>query len=111
MSGKPGQQTTKATEIAPRYSETFMEELDGRYRTAKTLRQRLRDLTNDLGGIAVLSYQEHSLCKRAVHLERVVERFESTLAHGGSVDYGHYFGLINALSGLISYSNRSLKLR
>ena len=102
MSGKPGQQTTKAIEVGSRYDENFVSELDGRYRTAKTLRQRLRELTNDLGGLPGLSYQERSLCKRAIHLERVVEKFESTLAHGGSVEFNHYFGLVNTLSGLWS---------
>jgi len=109
MSGKPGQQTTKPTDVDRRYAEGFMEELDYRYRAAKTLRQRLLELTGDLGGADLLSYQELSLAKRAIHVERVIEKFESRLAHGAEIEYAHLFGLVNCLSGL--YSKLGLKRR
>jgi hypothetical protein len=102
MAGKKGQHSQLNTDVGPRFSEDFLDELDGRVRVARTLRDRLRELTNDLGGVAQLSYQEASLCRRAIHLERQVERLESTLAHGGSVDYTQYFSMINTLSGLFS---------
>jgi hypothetical protein len=79
-----------------------MEELDGRYRAAKTLKQRLRALTNDLGGITELSYQELSLVHRCLHLERLLERRESILAHGGTIDDQSYFAGITTLSSLFS---------
>ena len=102
MSGKAGQKSAKATEVAERYTGGFMDELDGRVRLARTLHQRLRELTNDLGGMTNLSYQEQSLCKRLVHLERLIERKESTLAHGGTLDENYYYAALNALSGLFS---------
>lgn len=102
MSGKQGQQGTKATEISERYDGDFMSELDGRVRLAKNLRQRLRALTNDLGGLKDLSYMEQSLCKRAVHLERLIEKRELSLAHGGSVDEQSYLSAITTLSSLFS---------
>jgi hypothetical protein len=57
---------------------------------------------SDLGGLTNLSYQELSLCKRITHLERLLERQESLLAHGGSVDLNCYYSAINTLSGLFS---------
>ncbi len=102
MSGKPGQKGAKPTEIAARYNESFIGELDGRVRVARTLRDRLRALTNDLGGTSALSYQELSLCKRAVHLERLIEKRESTLAHGGTLDENSYYSALTTLSSLFS---------
>lgn len=97
-----GQKSDLNTEVSTRFSETFLDALDGRVRVARTLRDRLRGLTNDLGGVNGLSYQELSLCKRAIHLERQLEQFERTLAHGGTVDYTQYYSMINVLSGLFS---------
>ncbi len=102
MSGKRGQKGTGSTEIADRYSADFLEELDGRVRTAKTLRQRLRALIADLGGESELSYQEMSLVKRCIHVERLLERRESTLAHGASIDDQAYFSGITTLSSLFT---------
>jgi len=102
MSGKPGQQGTKATEVPARYDEDFLDAMDGRFEVARTLRHRLGQLTADLGGLAGLSYQERSLCRRIVHLERHVEKKELSLAHGGTLDENSYFAAINGLSGLFS---------
>ena len=102
MSGIKGAKSDKAADVPDYFQENFLNGMDGRLVVARTLRDRLKELTNDLGGLSQLSYQERSLAKRCVHLERVVERFEATLARGGTVEYGHYFGLINALSGLLS---------
>lgn len=102
MSGKPGQKSDKATEIAERFGEDFLESMDGRGRTVRTLRQRLGALVSDLGGAPHLSYQEKSLCKRFVHIERLIERKESTLAHGGNIVESDYLNAINTLSGLCS---------
>jgi hypothetical protein len=76
--------------------------MDGRGRTVRTLRQRLGSLISDLGGAPQLSYQEKSLCKRLIHLERLIERKESTLAHGGNIVESDYLNAINTLSGLCS---------
>ena len=109
MAGKQGAKSDKAVEIPAQYGEDFMADLDGRVRVARTLRQRLKELTNDYGGPAELSYAEQSLAKRAIHVERVIEKFESTLAHGGAVEFNHLFGLVNCLSGL--YTKLGLKRR
>jgi hypothetical protein len=100
MSGVKGQQGTGAKEVPAKFEEGFLATMDGRGRTVRTLRQRLGALISDLGGAAGLSYQEQSLCKRLVHLERLIERKESTLAHGGNVEETNYLSAINALTGL-----------
>ncbi len=102
MAGKQGAKSEKGTEVVTRYDEDFMAGLDGRVRVARSLRDRLRALTNDLGGIPNLSYQELSLCKRAVHLERLIEKRESTLAHGGTLDENSYYSAITTLSSLFA---------
>src|SRR5262245_39985412 len=109
MTGVKGSKSQKAADVPAGYSEDFLSQMDGRLHVAKTLRQRLSDLTGDLGGEGNLSYAERSLCRRAVHLERCVEQFESTLAHGGTVEFNHLFGLVNALSGI--YSKLGLRRR
>jgi hypothetical protein len=109
MAGKPGRYSTKPTDVENRYHGAVLDELDGRVRLARTLRERMRALTNDLGGVKELSYQEQSLCKRAVHLERLLEQKEAMLAHGGTCDESSYLNAINALSGL--YSKLGLKRR
>lgn len=102
MSGKPGQKSTLSTEVETRFDEDFLDSMDGRVSTVRTLRQRLSQLMADLGGLAQLSYQERSLCRRVVHLERLIEKKEASLAHGGTVDENGYLGAINALSGLFT---------
>lgn len=102
MAGKAGQKGTKATDVSKRFRADFLEQMDGRVAAVKTLHERLSALVTDLGGLDALSYQERSLCKRAIHLERLLEHFEGSLAHGGAVDYTQYFSMINTLSGLFT---------
>jgi hypothetical protein len=109
VAGKKGAKSVKATEIQPRYEETFMSCLDGRSLVARELRDRLHALTADLGGWSTLSYQERSLCRRVIHLERLTEMKELKLAQGGRLDENLYFNCINSLSGL--WSKIGLKRR
>ncbi len=105
MSGKQGQRSVKAIEITQSYDENFMASMDGRTLVARELRDRLHALSADLGGWSSLSYQERSLCRRLIHLERLVEQKELRLATGGRfrpMDENVYFNSINALSGLLS---------
>jgi hypothetical protein len=83
--------------------------MDGRSEVARTLRDRLQALSADLGGWSSLSYQEQSLCKRLIHLERNVELKELRLAQGNRVDENLYYCGLNALSGL--WSKLGLKRR
>lgn len=109
MAGKPGQKSEKASEVAKRYRENFLDAMDGRAEVTRTLRERLGGLVSDLGGFDGLSYQERSLCKRIIHLERLIEKDELTLAHNGTIDRHVHFAAVNVLSGL--YSKIGLKRR
>jgi len=111
MSGKPGQKGTKATEISKRFRADFLEMLDGRAEVTRTLRERLSALISDLGGLDGLSYQEVSLCKRAVHLERLIELRELKLANGGTVDVNEYLSAINCFAGLLGKLGMKRKAR
>jgi hypothetical protein len=102
MAGKPGQKSKKVSEVANRYRENFLDSMDGRAEVTRTLRERFSTLTADLGGISNLSYQEHSLCRRIIHLERLIEKDELTLAHNGTIDRHAHFAALNSLSSLFS---------
>ena len=97
------------TDISARYDEAFLDEMDGRSPVYKMMSQRLFSLVTSLGGIDGLSYQERSLCRRAIHLERLIEKRELTLALDGTIDESGYFNAINVLSGL--YSKLGMKRR
>lgn len=97
------------TDIPARYDEAFLEEMDARSEVYKMMSQRLLALVSSLGGASELSYQERSLCKRAIHLERLIEKRELTLALDGAVDEASYFNAVNVLSGL--YSKLGMKRR
>ena len=92
----------KPTDVPARFERNFLDSMDGRAEIVRTLRQRLGALVSDLGGLDSLSYQERSLCKRAIHLERLIEKRELTLAHNGTIDESGYLSAINVLNGLFS---------
>ena len=100
--GKGQGKSALPTDVPVRYDEGFLDELDGRAEVTRTLRQRHGALVGDLGGLDCLSYQEQSVCRRIIHLERLIERQESILLQGGSVDLNYYLSAVNCLSGLLS---------
>ena len=95
-----GLDMAKQSEIPDRYAHDWLEKLDGRTRMAQAARQRLEVLQDDLGGHSALSYQERSLCRRAVFLEMLLEQRESALAEGREIDEGSHTQSINALMGV-----------
>ncbi len=100
MSGVPGQQTTKATDLPARYDERFIEQLDGRFKIAREVRDRLVTICGDLGGSARLSYLQRSLAKRYVWLELHHEADEARIAKGEVVDVGKNTQRLNTLIGI-----------
>lgn len=92
---------SKSAEIPGRYSADWIERLDGRTSIAKAVSERLHALTNDLGGVESLSYQQRSLCKRAIWMEAIIEQQEAELARGGEVDQGRLTQAVNSLIGLL----------
>lgn len=70
---------------------------DGRTVLVRELRQREAVLTADLGGRENLSYQQKSLCRRAVYLEGLCESLEAKIVKGQAIDISEYTLLTNAL--------------
>lgn len=99
MAGRKGQKSQKPAEIPAKFSENFLEGLDQRCRVAKELKARLDELMQDLGGEGALSYQQKSLCKRAVFLEATIESREAAIAKGETVDLGPLVQAVNSLIG------------
>ncbi|WHZ25321.1 MAG: hypothetical protein OJF51_000116 [Nitrospira sp.] len=102
MGGKNSGIGTKPTDISKRYRADFIQKMDGRVTAVKALHERFNALASDLGGLESLSFQEQSLCKRIVFLERHIERMELIVAKGGTVEVHAYIASINALAGLLS---------
>lgn len=90
----------KSHEIPTAFTQDWIARLDGRTRLAQAVRERLGALQTDLGGEPALSYQERSLCRRAVWLEALVEQREAALAKGQEIDEGAHVQSINALIGV-----------
>lgn len=90
--------------IAPQtaYKTNWLQSLDGRTAIAQELRQRQTALSNDLGGIASLSYQQRALIDRAIFLEYHLQQEELKLACGAEFDSGKWTQGCNALGGLFS---------
>lgn len=86
--------------IPARYSADWIQKLDGRTTLARVVQNRLAELEADLGGAGQLSYQERSLCRRAIWLEAMLESREAALADGAQVDEGNHTQLIHALTSL-----------
>jgi hypothetical protein len=90
----------KADEIPQKYVPGWLDQLDGRLSVAKDVRSRFEALTVDLGGLDTLSYQQRSLCERAVWLEFHLAAQERELAAGKEFNVGVWVQASNALLGL-----------
>ena len=84
------------------YKTNWLQSLDGRTAIAQELRQRQTSLSNDLGGIASLSYQQRALIDRAIFLEYHLQQQELRLATGADFDSGQWVQAANSLSGIFS---------
>lgn len=59
-------------------------------------------LTDDLGGVDQLSYQQRALVERALWLEYHLQLEEQKLANGQEFDSGKWTQSCNALQGILS---------
>jgi hypothetical protein len=101
----------KSREIPASYTGDWIQKLDGRTAIAKAIQDRLATLEDDLGGRDSLSYQQHSLCKRIVWLEALIESREAALARGDEISEGAHTQQINALVGLLKTVGLDRKAR
>jgi hypothetical protein len=93
---------TKRASIPQKFEPGFIAALDGRTGIAQEMRERFTELTRDLGGADRLSYQQRSLCERALWLEHWIREQEAALARGdhAAFDVGRYTQASNAIQGL-----------
>ena len=89
-----------AKQIPTEYTPDWLEKMDGRTRMAQVINARYHSLTNDLGGVDHLSYQQRSLARRALWFEAMLEQWEAALAKGEDVDPGKLTNTTNTLIGL-----------
>lgn len=83
-----------------RYSTDWLTALDGRTQVAQVLKQRQQELSDDLGGLTQLSYQQRALVDRALFLEFHLQQEEMKLATGQEFDSGRWVQATNALLGV-----------
>ena len=91
----------KLKDVPASYRPDWLEAMDGRLGTVKVIKERLRALCDDLGGVDAMSYQRRSLAKRVVWLEAMLEQHEAALARGEDVDAGRWTQAVNSLVGLL----------
>lgn len=106
-----GSEAGKSREIPASYSENWVSKLDGRTSLARIIQDRLTTLQNDLGGPDQLSYQQRSLCRRAIWMEAVIEQQEIALSKGEEIDQGKLTQATNTLIGLFRHLGLERKAR
>lgn len=88
--------------VPDQFQQGWLEALDSRTALARQMRQRFDSLTDDLGGADSLSYQERSLCERALWLEFWLASQERELANGEGFDVSRWIQAANSLQGIFS---------
>ena len=90
----------KNSTVPSRFENGWLDELDSRTAIAKEMRDRYTELTDDLGGLERLSYQQRSLAERSLWLEFWLSSQERLLADGGEFDVGKWVQACNGLQGI-----------
>jgi len=93
---------SKIHEIPEKYKTGWLGDLDSRTAIAKEMRERYKALTDDLGGLPALSYQQRSLAERSLWLEYWLASQERILAEGGEFDVGKWVQAVNGLQGIFA---------
>lgn len=104
MAGVKGQRSKKPKRVRMlphKYRRDWLHALDRRSAIFHAISARLADLTQDLGGADALSYQQRSLCKRAIWIEsRLMAIEEEMIVDGNDEAMGTYGYLTNILMGI-----------
>lgn len=85
-----------------KFSQDWLQSLDGRTAVAQVMRERWQQFTDDLGGSSALSYAQRSLVERALWLEYWMQQQEQALATGAEFDVGKWTQAANSLQGIMS---------
>lgn len=86
--------------IPPQYSPDFMERLDRRTVLGRAVIERYETTLDDLGGREALSNIEHSLVRRFVWFEVMLEGMECRAAGGEEIDIGAWTQVTSAWLGI-----------
>ena len=93
--------------VSEKFQAGWIHSLDRRTGVAQMMVERFEALTSDLGGAGQLSYQERSLCERALWIEYWLIEEEKQLAMGGDFNVNKWAAASNTLQGI--YSKLGLK--
>jgi hypothetical protein len=88
--------------IPEKFTQGWLEQLDGRTGIAQVMRDRYQHFTDDLGGAERLSYAQRSLVERALWLEYWLAQQERDLATGREFNVNRWIQGANSLQGLLS---------
>ncbi len=102
MQANSNTDNTPSQSVPAKFTNGFLDNLDGRLGVARDLRGRFEALTSDLGGVENLSYAQRSLCERVLFLEFWLARSEANLANGGKFDVGRWTQACNSLQGIFA---------
>ena len=92
----------KTQDIPGKFTNGWLDDLDGRLGLARELRERYQALTDDLGGADQLSYAQRSLSERALWLEFWLATQERELAAGAEFDVARWTQAANSLQGIFA---------
>ena len=93
---------SKLQQPPDRFSNGWLDRLDGRTGIAVAMRERYQQFTDDLGGLDRLSYAQRSLAERALWLEFWLADQERELASGGDFNVNRWIQGCNSLQGILT---------
>ncbi len=111
MSGKKGQRSDKGTNVPKGYTRNVLDDLDGRFKPVREVKERARQIMNELGGVDQLSCQRQSLVWRFVCLEGWIQDQERRMLQGEAVDEARWLMALNSFTGLLQRIGLERKAR
>jgi hypothetical protein len=95
-----GKSVRLLAKIPPNYAPDFMDRLDRRTVLGRAVVDRYQAIVADLGGMENLTTIKHSLVRRFVWFETMLEGMECSAASGESIDIGAWTQLTNTWLGI-----------
>lgn len=89
----------KTEDVPQRYSQGWLDRMDGRRALVQHMRSRVEGIADDLGGRDGLSVMQLSLIERFVFLEYWIHEAERTAIEGGEFSPGAWIQAYNSLQG------------
>jgi hypothetical protein len=95
-----GESVRLLASIPAKYTPGFMDRLDERTVLGRAVGDRYHAIVSELGGDQNLTSIKHSLVRRFVWFETMIEGMECRAAAGEGVDVGSWTQLVNTWLGL-----------